>query len=667
MSITRREAGFCAILGLHSVPDAIPNIDTVEQCELALLLFVYQGLLREIHEVEWFGRINETAILKIFDKFDNGLQLTSDYYALQSRWAVIQRGLESFVAKINKRISGAVVDIRRVSSMARQPTRSLYMSALIRDGFAPENAYDWIKNDEVAALRDYCLSRDAPISARQPEFERQLYSLFIAAIMMGAKESAKFLLEYVKEKGYVIHTDQIPLFLTVCGVMKQNGSSITPTPEDWLVQLFDGPCALTTVLLHHKDGHGRFALHYAAKYGLRSFCEALVRCAIDSDAEHLGDVLSRRDEDGMTPLHYAVLSGKRSILTILLKGLVGFDETRQSKLGLRTLFGDLLLLSVRSGQDDAAEMLLNHQPNINCTTPHGETALYCASRANNLNLVKILLSYAQSGLDVNVATATRWTPLIVACANGHSDVVRCLLEAGAEPERCDALGWAAREHAVFRGHLGIAELFTSTPSEATNGGPADSYRQAYQSPSQTSFSNNNERLVVINLGSTQGGHDRAAFELSHYNNEKGSSLNATSSLVLEISAPGAEAEPKLVRLPVLEDQINQPFIFHAKDEAPLHISVRLFRRETIDSMVLLSRGNTTLDHGKVFFGKKRESMIREVTVFMMDKETMDLTGTVLLSYVVATPFAGLQQPDTTNYRRRLRDPVQIVGHRGIST
>jgi glycerophosphodiester phosphodiesterase len=82
----------------------------------------------------------------------------------------------------------------------------------------------------------------------------------------------------------------------------------------------------------------------------------------------------------------------------------------------------------------------------------------------------------------------------------------------------------------------------------------------------------------------------------------------------------------------------------------------------------LSRGDTTLDNGKVFFGEKRESMIREVTVFMMDKETMDLTGTVLLSYVVATPFAGLQQPDTTtNYQRRQGDPVQIVGHRGIST
>ncbi|KAK1237387.1 hypothetical protein MKX08_003012 [Trichoderma sp. CBMAI-0020] len=665
-SITRREADLCAILGLPSMSEAIPNVDSVEQCELDLLLFVYQSLLREVHQVEWFGRINETAILKIFGKFSNGLPLTSDYHALQSQWAVKQGGLEESLAEINKRISDVVVDIRRVCSMARRPTRSLCMSALIGDGLAPENSYNWIKNDDVAALRNYYLKFDPAISTRQPEFGRQLYSLYIAAIMMEAKGSASFLLEYVKEKDCVMHADQISLFLTVCGMVKQKASSITPTPEDWLVQLLDGPCALTTALLHHNDGRGRFALHYAAKYGLKSFCEALVRCAMGLDAEHLGAVLSRRDEDGMTPLHYAVLSGETSILTILLKGLVGFHKMQQSKLGLWTLFGDLLLLSVRSGQDDAVKTLLSHQSEITKhTNPHGETALYCASQAGNLSLVKLLFSYAQSGLDVNIAAATGWTPLMVACANGHSEVVSCLLEAGAEPERCDALGWTAREHAVFRGHLGIAELFTSTPSEASYGGPAGSHRMAYKSCSQTSFSNGNERLAVVNLGSTQGGDNRAAFELSHYNNEKDTGPNAPSSLVLEISAPGTEAEPKLVRLPVLEDQINRPFIFHAENEAPLQISVRLFRRETMDSMVLLSRGNTTLDHGKVFFGERRESMIREVTVFMTDKETMDLTGTVLLSYVVATPFAGLQQADTSRYQRRRGDPVQIVGHRGL--
>lgn len=667
-SIIQREADLCAIIGLPSTPADIPDIDTVEQSELGLILFVYEDFLREVCDVEWFDRVNEAAITKVFAKIANGFEdETSYYHHLQSQWLATQQSLESLRIDTRKRYSNIIVDVRRVRSMTRQPTRSLYMNACIRVDSAPENSYDWIKNDQVAALREYYLSCNPPTSSHGSEFERQLYSLFIAAIMMEAKESANFLFEFVTENGWAMHIDQIFFFFSLCGHMKQNGSRTTPTPEDWLVKLLDGPCALATVFLRRGGVHGRLALYYSAKYGLESFCKASIRCAFNSDVGHLADILSWRDNDGMTPLHYAILSGETSVLAILLKWLVDSNDIKQSKSDLQPLFGNLLLLSVRSGQDDIANILLDHQPDINYTAPHGETALYCAAQANNLGLVKLLLTYTQRGLDANIATATGWTPLMVACANGHSDIVSCLLEAGVEPESCDALGWTARELAVFRGHLGIATLFTSTPSETTNGGPAGSHRLAYKNPRQTFFSNSSERLVVVNLGSTQGGHDRAAFELSHYIPERSSGPRSTSSLVLEICAPGTEADAKLVRLPILEDQINQPFIFQAKNEAPLQISVRLFRRESMDSMVLLSRGNTTLDHGKVFFGKKRESMVREVTVFMMDKETMDLTGTVLLSYVVATPFAGLQQPDTTNYQRRLGDPVRIVGHRGMLT
>ncbi|KAL6900448.1 Glycerophosphoryl diester phosphodiesterase family domain-containing protein [Trichoderma evansii] len=665
-SIIQREAGLCATIGLPSTPADIPDTYIVEQSELGLILFVYEELLREVHEVEWFDRVNETAITKIFGKIASRFRdEKSGYHHLQSQWLAMQQSLENLRVETQKRFSNIIADIRRVCSMTRQPTRSLYISAFIWVDRAPENSYNWIKNDNFAALREYYLSNDPPISTRQSEFERQFYSLFIAAIMMEAKESANFLLMFVTEQDWAMHTDQMFFFLGFCGYMKQNGSRATPTPEDWLVKLFNRPGALTAVFLRNKDIHGRLALHYAAKYGLESFAKALTRCAINSSDENLVDILSRRDDDGMTPLHYAVLSGETSLLAILLKGLVDFSDKKQSKFDPQLLFGDLLLLSVRSSQDDIAKILLNHQLNINHTTRHGETALYCAAQANNVDLVKLLLTYTQRGLDANIAAATGWTPLMVACANGHSDVVSCLLEAGTEPESCDALGWTAREHAVFRGHLGIAMLFKSTASESIKGGPASSSRMNYKRPPQNSFNGSSEKLVVVNLGSTQGGHDRAAFELSHYNSQRSCGTEATSSLVLEISAPGTSADAKVVRLPVLEDQINQPFIFQAKNEAPLQISVRLFRRESIDSMVLLSRGNTTLDHGKVFFGNKRESMIREVTVFMMDKETMDLTGTVMLSYVVATPFAGLRQPDTANYQRQLGDPVRIVGHRGL--
>ncbi|KAM0257955.1 hypothetical protein ACHAQJ_004114 [Trichoderma viride] len=656
-SVILRETELCARFGLPPAPATIPEIELVEQSELESILFLYDGLLHELNQLQWFDRVNETAITRIFEKIANHLEDdTSDYLRLQSQWLAMQQSLEKPRVCAQKRISNLTADIRRACTLSRQPTRSLYMGAV--SAGAPENVYHLVKNDEHIALREFYLSCLPFINMRRREFEPLFYGLFVAAMMMESEQSTGLLLEILCTHDFVMDKDQMFFFLSLCGQRAKNGSKFTP--ELWLKKLFDGPCAHTSLFLHGKDSHGRLGLHYAVQYGVKDICEILVNCTVNSDSsEIVADALCLRDDDGMTPFHYAILSGNTSLLTLMLKGLFDSNDSKKSKLNLQPLLGELLLLSVRVSKNDVAELFISNQPNINYTSPRGETALYCAAQANNLDLVKLLLTHMQHGLDANIATATGWTPLMVACANGHSDVVSCLLEAGVEPEGSDILGWTAREHAVFRGHLGIATLFTSTPPKNMHGGPAISRELA--SPQITSGAG--ERLVVVNLGSTQGGHDRAAFELSHYNSAKNNDLGIVSSLVLEISAPGTETKAKRVQLPVLEDQINQPFIFRIKKDAPLQIAVRLYHRESIDSMTLLSGGTTTLDHGRVFFGENRESMIREVTVFMMDKETMDLAGTVLLSYVVAKPFAGLQQSNTANYQRRLGGPTRLVGHR----
>jgi glycerophosphodiester phosphodiesterase len=661
-SVILRETELCARFGLPPAPATITDIELVEQSELAFILFVYEGLLRELDEVQWFDRINETAITRIFDKLANNLQDTSDYHRFQSQWLAMQQTLEEPRKCAQERISNLTTDIRRISALSLQPTRSLYINTA--SASAPENLYRLVQDNELVALQEFYLSCDSAMDERRKEFEKLFYDLFIAAILMESKHSTNFLLEILLKHNFIMDTNQMLFFLGLCGQRTENNSKLTP--EHWLNKLFDGPCALTKFFLQDKDSQGRLALHYGAQYGLKDFCEALIYCTINSDnPELVADALCLRDHDGMTTFHYVVLSGDTPLLTVLLKGLFDSNNNKKSKLELQPLLGELLILSVRASQDSVSKILINNQPNLDYTSPRGETALYCAAQANNLDLVKLLLTYTQHGLDANIATAMGWTPLIVACANGHSDLVGCLLEAGVEPESCDVLGWTAREHAVFRGHLGIATLFTSTPLEDTHSGPAVS-RGVVHKKSPRITSEDGERLVVVNLGSTQGGHDRAVFNLSQCNSARDNGLGAASSLVLEISAPGTKAKAKMVRLPVLEDQINQPFIFQAKQSAPLQIAIKLYRRESIDSMTLLSGGTTTLDHGKVFFGKNRESMIREMTIFMMDKETMDFAGTVLLSYVVATPFAGLQQVGTANYQRRLGDPTRLVGHRGIS-
>ncbi|QLI64528.1 uncharacterized protein G6M90_00g009290 [Metarhizium brunneum] len=80
---------------------------------------------------------------------------------------------------------------------------------------------------------------------------------------------------------------------------------------------------------------------------------------------------------------------------------------------------------------------------------------------------------------------------------------------------------------------------------------------------------------------------------------------------------------------------------------PLQIMLKLYRCESINSKVVVSSGTSSLDEESLL-GEKYESLIRERTVYLMDKETSAPAGTVLLSYVVAKPFPGLQKPSTSN-------------------
>lgn len=50
-----------------------------------------------------------------------------------------------------------------------------------------------------------------------------------------------------------------------------------------------------------------------------------------------------------------------------------------------------------------------------------------------------------------------WTPLFVASVEGNMDCVQLLVKAGAETSLFDNMEWTAFDHAVFRGHMKIAE------------------------------------------------------------------------------------------------------------------------------------------------------------------------------------------------------------------
>ena len=68
-----------------------------------------------------------------------------------------------------------------------------------------------------------------------------------------------------------------------------------------------------------------------------------------------------------------------------------------------------------------------------------------------------------NGADVNERTSGGQTPLILAVIFGHTELVRVLVKAGADPELRDNLGLNAVEWAKRRGLTEALEILTNRP------------------------------------------------------------------------------------------------------------------------------------------------------------------------------------------------------------
>ena len=84
-----------------------------------------------------------------------------------------------------------------------------------------------------------------------------------------------------------------------------------------------------------------------------------------------------------------------------------------------------------------------------------ETALAVAAENGHLDVVRVLVN---QGADMEMADSVGYTPLINASFNGHLDVVRYLLEQGANRDKAECTGRTPLHVAASVGYLKIAKL-----------------------------------------------------------------------------------------------------------------------------------------------------------------------------------------------------------------
>jgi ankyrin repeat protein len=218
---------------------------------------------------------------------------------------------------------------------------------------------------------------------------------------------------------------------------------------------FDHPETIETLInlgasIHERQNTEETALHIACQHGRPMVARKLLDLGADPTLCEIDD---------MTPLHFAARNGHVKIIPDLLekqrrkRNLPAFLAMRCKPDGDTALHKAALCglrfepyyypySPVRAAVRDSTylecfELLYKAGASISAVNNAGETPLHLASTAGNLLLVKFILNHlsgSERSKALGLATLTGGhTPLDRAIVRGHSDIVRKLTEAGADP------------------------------------------------------------------------------------------------------------------------------------------------------------------------------------------------------------------------------------------
>lgn len=117
----------------------------------------------------------------------------------------------------------------------------------------------------------------------------------------------------------------------------------------------------------------------------------------------------------------------------------------------------LLCLAIRKNHPSVVRELVDRGADLNLQSrDRGNTALMDAAAEGHLEMVKLLLDH---GAQVDAVSKSGQTALILAAGQGLSEICRILLAAGADPDKPDLLGMSARLYAGLFKNQEVKKLF----------------------------------------------------------------------------------------------------------------------------------------------------------------------------------------------------------------
>ena len=164
---------------------------------------------------------------------------------------------------------------------------------------------------------------------------------------------------------------------------------------------------------------------------------------------NLGISPETKDQYDETPLIKAVYAQNMDIIKYLISVSANICATNLS--GETTL-----MICAKKGYLDTIKILFKNGYDLNKVVPSTtQSPLGLAVWANQSDIVKWLLD---NGADINVLDGMNWTPLMIASYLGHTDIVKILKKKGANTDLKENHGWTALDLATLYHHEGIIEL-----------------------------------------------------------------------------------------------------------------------------------------------------------------------------------------------------------------
>jgi len=702
----------------------------------------------QLRKLQWYGEVNRRGFIKITKKLDKKI----DGVSTQQRYLAAKVNPKPFAHNlplnqdmkvVNEWLSG-LGDIKTfddsgsthsAASLGRVPGRALNIPSGVLDSVDQA-----IRNDEADTLATLISNIAGTNDSGSTAFQQTLLNFLQRAISCRSKACIDKLLPDIVSleeeddinKRNCIHRLVITIGRTKSGTNALEGPSLQPSSEPYFItpaatpnrQL--QPCTNTEeesshllsrndesvgLLVHlldqleprqrsslqSRDTYGRLPLHYAAQYGFVVMCQEVIKHMQDWDQFNVSQGIDSpywQDAEGYAPLHVAVIGGHALTTKALLQAENWRGESNEKFTCRKTISqsGAALSLATQSNFVTIVKLLVEAGVDVNHQNEQGEAALHIAARYGHEECAKALLvgsSLYKTNIEI-VDNTFAWTPLFVACIEGHVPMAELLVKSGASLERQDSSGWTAKEHAALRGHMDVvSKLDEVAPSpmpiqvegrvpstqssslkehRSKNLGRENSSYQKAPEPVKT-FGHRyltKETMVLVSLGSMDTRKDISAVKLDDIPMANAHATQLDTALSVVVSATGALGEPTVVDLPVQDNISTDPITFMTTDISKVKLLFDIVPTYAGANDRIVGRGVALLSTIKTSIGSKRIPLQGDVSVPIIAASTLDVIGTVNFNFLIITPFShpNLSITEQQTYWKKMASTM-VIGHRGL--